>query len=141
MTRIIKMSAWIFRFLDVVLKLWDLSETVFEITQKDLYHESSTSGIDDNNVNENADKFTLDKSPFFVVGTIVLLVQLTMLATGLQGLQPPGGEPGLVLGEVFYSVLMVLWFWPFVEGLLRKGKYGILLSNICKSAALTHDKN
>ncbi|KAK2649311.1 hypothetical protein Ddye_016800 [Dipteronia dyeriana] len=67
------------------------------------------------------------------------LPKLTALATGLLGLQPPaGGRQGSELGEVFCSVLVVLlWFRPFVEGLFRKGKYGIPLSTICKSAVLT----
>ncbi|KAK1568232.1 hypothetical protein Q3G72_021977 [Acer saccharum] len=71
-------------------------------------------------------------------GTTVLLVQLVALATGLLGLQsPPGGGQGSGLGEVFCSVLMVVWFCPFLVGLFRKGKYGIPLSTICKSAALS----
>ena len=68
MARIIAMSAWIFGFLDVVLKLLGSSEMVFEITEKGLDHESSNSSSDDNSVDENASKFTFDESPFFVVG-------------------------------------------------------------------------
>ncbi|KAK3184397.1 hypothetical protein Dsin_031683 [Dipteronia sinensis] len=137
MARIVAMSAWISGFLNAVLKLLGLSDTTFEITEKDLDHDQSTSS-DDNNIDENAGKFTFDESPVFVAGTTVLLVQLAALATGLLGLQqPPAGGQGSGLGEVFCSVFVVLCFWPFVEGLFRKGKYGIPLSIICKSAALT----
>ncbi|KAK3184395.1 hypothetical protein Dsin_031681 [Dipteronia sinensis] len=130
MARIITMTSWTFGFLHAVLKLLGLSEVAFEITQKD--------GYDDDNADENASKVTFDESPFFVAGTTVLLVQLVALATGLLGLQsPPGGGQGSGIGEVFCSVLVVLWFCPFLVGLFRKGKYGIPLSTICKSAALS----
>ncbi|KAK2649250.1 hypothetical protein Ddye_016739 [Dipteronia dyeriana] len=137
MERIITMSARIFGFINAILKLLGLSETTFEITRKDLVHDQSTSS-DDNNIDENAGKFAFDESPIFVVGTTILLVQLVALATGLLGLQqPPVGGQGSGLGEVFCSVFVVLCFWPFVEGLFKKGKYGIPLSTIYKSVALT----
>ncbi|KAK3198761.1 hypothetical protein Dsin_022176 [Dipteronia sinensis] len=134
MARIVTMSAWLFGFLNAVLKLLGISEPTFEITPKEKF----TSSDDGNNIDENKGKFTFDESPYFVVGTTILLVQLTALASGLLGLQqPPAGGQGSGLGEFFTSVIVVLCFWPFVEGLFRKGKYGIPLSTICKSAALT----
>ncbi|KAL5797911.1 hypothetical protein ACOSQ2_002731 [Xanthoceras sorbifolium] len=133
MTRVITMSAWIFGVSNVVLKHLGLLETVFEITKKVVDDQKSTSGGEEE---ENDGKFTFDESPAFVVGTTVLFVQLIALSTGMLGLQPPGDEQGSGLGEVFCSVLVVLWFLPFVEGLFRKGKYGIPLSTICKSTAL-----
>ncbi|KAK3184396.1 hypothetical protein Dsin_031682 [Dipteronia sinensis] len=137
MGRVITMTSWACGVLNVVLKHFGLSETVFEITQK-VDHQYSTASGGDDNIDENAGKFIFDESPVFVAGTTILLVQLTALATGLLGLQPPaGGGQGSGLGEVFCSVLVVLCFRPFVEGLFRKGKYGIPLSTICKSAALT----
>ncbi|KAL5797913.1 hypothetical protein ACOSQ2_002733 [Xanthoceras sorbifolium] len=135
MTRIITVTLWIFGVLNAVLKLLGLSETSFEITKKDLDDHQSSTSIDDYKVDENAGKLIFDESAFFVLGTTVLLVQLAALATGLLGLQSPCGE-GSGLGEVLCSVLVVLWFRPFMEGLFRKGKYGIPLSTICKSATL-----
>ncbi|KAL5794123.1 hypothetical protein ACOSP7_002717 [Xanthoceras sorbifolium] len=135
MTRIITMTSWIFGVLNAVLKLVGLLEIDFEITKKDLVDHQSSTSSDDDNIDENASKFIFDESAFFVLGTTILLVQLAALATGLLGLQSPGGQ-GSGLGEIFYSVLVVLWFRPFVEGLFRKGKYGIPLSTICKSATL-----
>ncbi|KAL5797923.1 hypothetical protein ACOSQ2_002743 [Xanthoceras sorbifolium] len=135
MTRIITVTSWIFGVLNTVLKLLGLSETSFEITKKDLDDHQSSTSIDDYKVDENAGKFIFDESAFFVLGTTVLLVQLAALATSLLGLQSPGGQ-GSGLGEVLCSVLVVLWFRPFMEGLFRKGKYGIPWSTIYKSAAL-----
>ncbi|KAH7576717.1 hypothetical protein JRO89_XS01G0135400 [Xanthoceras sorbifolium] len=135
MTRIITMTSWIFGVLNTVLKLLGLSETSFEITKKDLDDHQSSTSIDDYKVDENAGKFIFDESAFFVLGTTVLLVQLAALATSLLGLQSPGGQ-GSGLAEVLCSVLVVLWFRPFMEGLFRKGKYGIPWSTIYKSAAL-----
>lgn len=130
MARIITMNSWTFGFLHAVIKLLGLSEVTFEITQKD--------SNDDDNANKDAGKVTFDESPFFVAGTTVLLVQLVALATSLLGLQsPPGGGQGSGQGEVFCSVLVVVWFCPFLVGLFRKGKYGIPLSTISKSVALS----
>ncbi|KAL5794124.1 hypothetical protein ACOSP7_002718 [Xanthoceras sorbifolium] len=114
MTRIITVTSWIFGVLNAVLKFLGFSETIFEIIKKDLDdHQCSTSSNDDN-IYVNADKFIFDKSAFFVLGTTILLMY-----------------------EVVCSLLVVLWFRPFVEGLFRKGKYGIPLSTISKSTVLT----
>ncbi|XP_044466006.1 cellulose synthase-like protein B4 isoform X2 [Mangifera indica] len=120
MARIVAMTAWLFGVINVILKLLVLSEMVFEITEKGL----STSGDDEG-------KFVFNESPVFVSATTVVLVHLTALATCLLGLQPLPG-----LAEFFCSVLVLVAFWPFVEGLFRKGKYGIPLNTIYKSSAL-----
>lgn len=120
MARIVAMTAWLFGVINVILKLLGLSEMVFEITEKGL----STSGDDEG-------KFVFNESPVFVSATTVVLVHLTALATCFLGLQPLPG-----LAEFFCSVLVLVAFWPFVEGLFRKGKYGIPLNTIFKSAAL-----
>ncbi|KAL9457494.1 hypothetical protein AB3S75_006525 [Citrus x aurantiifolia] len=126
MLRIVATSACLFGFGSTVLKLLGLTETVFEITKK--VHQSSDGGKD-------GKELLFDESPFFVPGTTILLVHLAALATGLLGMQPQGGQgPGL--GEYFCSVYVVLCFSPFLLGLFRKGKNGIPLSTICKSAAL-----
>ncbi|XP_044466008.1 cellulose synthase-like protein B4 [Mangifera indica] len=120
MARIVAMTAWLFGVVNVILKLLGLSEMVFEITEKGL----STSGDDEG-------KFVFNESPVFVSVTTVVLVHLTALATCFLGLQPLPG-----LAEFFYSVLVLVAFWPFVEGLFRKGKYGVPLNTIYKSSAL-----
>ncbi|XP_044466004.1 cellulose synthase-like protein B4 [Mangifera indica] len=125
MARVVTITAWLFGVINVILKHVGLSETVFEITQKG----QSTSSDDEG-------KFVFDESPVFVSATTVVLVHLTALATGLLGSRPVSVEKGSGLGELLCSGLVVLAFWPFVEGLFRKGKYGIPLPTLFKSAAL-----
>jgi hypothetical protein len=130
MARITTMTAWFFGFLSVLLKLLRISENVFEVTKKD---QSSDASNDD-----DAGRFTFDDSPIFVPGTTILLLHLTALVVSLLKLQPPAHHDrhGSGLGEVLCSVWLVLCFWPFLKGLFGKGKHGIPISTICKSAAL-----
>ncbi|XP_059449352.1 cellulose synthase-like protein H1 [Corylus avellana] len=129
MARITIMNAWFFGFLSVMLKLLGISETVFEVTKKD---QSSDSTNDD-----DAGRFTFDESLIFVPGTTTLLLHLTALSMILFKLQPPADDGhGSGLGEVLCSVWLVLCYWPFLKGLFGKGKHGIPISIICKSAAL-----
>ncbi|XP_075670927.1 cellulose synthase-like protein H1 isoform X1 [Castanea sativa] len=131
MARITTMNAWLFGFLSVILKLLRISETVFEVTKKD--KSTSSNGARD----VDAGRFTFDESPIFVPGTTILMVHLTALIVSLLNLQPPAHNGlGSGLGEVLCSVWLVLCFWPFLKGLFGKGKHGIPLSTICKSAAL-----
>ncbi|XP_075672234.1 cellulose synthase-like protein H1 isoform X2 [Castanea sativa] len=131
MARITTMTAWFFGFLIVILKLLRISETVFEITKKD--KSTSSNGAHD----VDAGRFTFDESPIFVPGTTILMVHLTALVVSLLNLQPPAHDGlGSGLGEVLCSVWLVLCFWPFLKGLFGKGKHGIPLFTICKSAAL-----
>ncbi|KAJ0052403.1 hypothetical protein Pint_01998 [Pistacia integerrima] len=129
MARVVTVTAWLFGVKNVILKLIGLSEMVFEITKKG--QSTSSDGGD-----EDEDKFVFDESPVFVSVTTVVLVHLTALATGLLGSRPLSVKQGSGLGEFFCSVFVLVVFWPFVEGLFRKGKYGIPLSTIFKSAAL-----
>jgi hypothetical protein len=129
MARITTMTAWFFGFLSVVLKLLGISETVFEVTEKD----QSSDSTNDN----DAGRFTFDKSPVFVPGTTIFLVHLTALIVSLLKLQPIAHDGhGSGPGEVLCSVWLLLCFWPFLKGLFGKGKHGIPISTICKSAAL-----
>ena len=129
MSRINTMNAWLFGFLSVILKLLGISETVFEVTQKD------QSSDDANDV--EAGRFTFDGSPIFLPGTTILLLHLTALVVTLLKWQPPPRDGhGSGLGEIFCSVYLVIWFWPFLKGLVGKGRHGIPLSTIWRSAAL-----
>ncbi|KAH1222434.1 Cellulose synthase-like protein H1 [Glycine max] len=121
-------TAWFVGFLSAVLKLSGISDTVFEITEK----EQSTSGADGNNA--DAGRFTFDESPVFVVGTTILLVHLTAMLIKFWGLQPNHSGNGSGLGEFICSTYLVVCYWPYFKGLFARGKYGIPLSTICKSA-------
>lgn len=130
MARISATGAWFLGLLNVILKFLGLSETIFEITQK--FHQPRTPADD---CGEDDDKMIFDESPVFIPGTTILLVHVTALAMALLGLEAQGGQ-GTGLGEFFCSTYVVLCFLPFLQGLFRRGKYGIPLPTICKSSAL-----
>ncbi|KAF7141442.1 hypothetical protein RHSIM_Rhsim06G0164900 [Rhododendron simsii] len=132
MWRITAMTAWLFGVFSVILKLLGLSETVFEVTQKE---QSSTNNSDDDNA--NVGRFTFDESPIFIPATTVLLVNLTALVIAILGFQPVahGGDRSGI-GEVIFSSCVVLCLWAFLKGLFGKGKYGIPLATVYKSGAL-----
>ncbi|XP_059628421.1 cellulose synthase-like protein H1 isoform X2 [Cornus florida] len=135
MLRVNAMSAWLFGMSSVILKLLGLSETVFEVTQKE--QTSSDDDDDDDNVNANAGRYTFDESPIFIPGTTILLVHLMALATGILGFRRVHNDGnGCGIGEFIGSLCVVLCFWPFLKGLFGKGKYGIPLSTVYKSGAL-----
>ncbi|KAJ1400051.1 Nucleotide-diphospho-sugar transferase [Sesbania bispinosa] len=128
-------TAWLIGFLCGILKLLGISDAVFEITQKEC--PNSDSDGDD----ADTGRFTFDESPAFLVGTTILLVQLTALIVRLLGLTPTGltqSGNGSGPGELICSMYLVVCYWPYLKGLFAKGKYGIPLSTICKSAALTY---
>ena len=112
----------------MIMKLLGLSETVFEVTQKD---QPSTPGEDNNN---DAGQFTFNESPIFVPATTLLFVHLAAMVKALSDLNH--GSHELRIGEVICNVWMLLCFLPFLKGLIRKKKYGIPSSTICTSAAL-----
>lgn len=129
MSRIVSATAFLFSALSVLLKLIGLSETVFEVTQKDETSPTGDTTID-------AGRFTFDESPIFIPGTTVLLVHLAALAMNLLGFWPLADEARFGIGELVCSMWVVFCFLPFLKGLFGKGKYGIPTSTICKSAAL-----
>ncbi|KAK2988613.1 hypothetical protein RJ640_026110, partial [Escallonia rubra] len=127
--RVTTVTAWFFGLLGVILKLLGLSETVFEITQKD------QTASDDSNA--NAGRYTFDESPIFVSATTILLVNLTALVIGALGFRRVAyGNSGSGVGEIICSVLVVVHFWAFLKGLFGKGKYGIPSSTIFKAGSL-----
>ncbi|XP_052177396.1 cellulose synthase-like protein H1 [Diospyros lotus] len=129
MSRITAMNAWFFGALSVGLKLLGVSDTVFEVTQKE-------PGIDDDK-DADAGRFTFNDSPIFIPGTTVLMVNLVALGAAVLGFRPARGGDGFGTGEIVCNVCVVLLLWAFLKGLFGRGKYGIPLPTIYKSAALT----
>ncbi|KAJ9560943.1 hypothetical protein OSB04_006103 [Centaurea solstitialis] len=136
MGRVNTMTAWLFGYWNVVLKVLGLSQMVFEVTPKDQSSWSNGDDIDD----ANAARFTYDGSPMIVPGVITLLVNLTALVSGLSGLVNVGSRENWMavfgLGEVFCSVYVTLCFWEYLKGLFGNGKYGIPFGTIWKSGGL-----
>ncbi|KAJ9560960.1 hypothetical protein OSB04_006120 [Centaurea solstitialis] len=135
MGRVNTMTAWLFGYWNVVLKVLGLSQMVFDVTPKD---QSSLDGDDIDDA--NAGRFTYDSSPMIVPGVVILLVNLTALVSGLSGLVNIGSSENWMavygLGEVFCSVFVTLCFWEYLKGLFGNGKYGIPSSTIWKSGGL-----
>ncbi|KAL6287333.1 hypothetical protein ACE6H2_011723 [Prunus campanulata] len=127
------LTASLFGVVAVVFKLLGISEVAFEVTQKD----QNSSSSDDQEDDANAGRFTFDESPIFVPATTLLFVHFTALTMGLFGMQPPArGADGAGLAEMICCVWVVLCFWSFLKGLFGKGKYGIPMPTIFKSAVL-----
>ncbi|KAK7324810.1 hypothetical protein VNO77_28665 [Canavalia gladiata] len=123
-------TAWFIGFLSGVLKLMGISDNVFEVTQKE-YPNSDADGED-----ENAGRFTFDESPVFVIGTTILLVQITSLTIWFLGLQVVQNENVSGPGELICITYLLVCYLPYLKGLFARGKYGIPFSTICKSAML-----
>ncbi|KAG4967565.1 hypothetical protein JHK85_033999 [Glycine max] len=87
MSRITSMNAGFCAFLSVLLKLLRISETVFDVTKKDLPPTGNV--LDD----KDAGRYTFDESVVFLPGTTILLLQLTAMVIKLLGLQPPVPTP------------------------------------------------
>ncbi|XBI56033.1 hypothetical protein VPH35_037713 [Triticum aestivum] len=125
MQRITSASAWLLAFLTVILKTLGLSETVFEVTRK----ESSTSS-DGGAGTDEADPglFTFDSAPVFIPVTVLSMLNIVALAVAawravVGAAAGVHGGPGI--GEFVCCGWIVLCFWPFVRGLVSRGKYGI----------------
>ncbi|KAK9056770.1 hypothetical protein SSX86_024133 [Deinandra increscens subsp. villosa] len=133
--RVNTMTAWLFGFLSVMLKLMGLSNTVFEVTQKE--NRSNDDGNDKDN--DNVGMFTYDKSLIIVPGVVILLLNMVALIKGMLKMyysETWMGVLGLELGEMFCSVWVLLCFWEILKGLFGNGKHGIPSSTILKSGAL-----
>lgn len=126
-------SSYAFGILSLVLKLFGISESVFEVTPK------GESNVDVNQDDCNVGKFAFNESPLFIIGTAVVLLHLMALASKLVGMQPLSyndGRRGSGIGEILGCVWVLFTLLPFLRGLFAKGKYGIPFPTICKSAAL-----
>nr|GMC70592.1 cellulose synthase-like protein H1 [Ipomoea batatas] len=133
MWKVYASGSWLLGFLSGVVKVFGLSETVFEVTKKDHSSDENRDKDDDS----NAGRFTFDESPLFVPGTTILLVNLAALFIGfLDFFKHEKSRSSWSLGEVICSVWVILMYWAFLKGLFGKGKYGIPLSTIAKSVGL-----
>ncbi|URD79430.1 cellulose synthase-like protein [Musa troglodytarum] len=130
MQRIYAQTSWLLGFFSALLKILGFSETVFEVSRKDQQKPTDVTGADD------PGRFTFDSSPVFVSGTAVMLINLAALVVGSTRVlwQAEAGELGPGIGEFVCSAWVLLSFWPFVKGLVRRGSYGIPWSVICKAA-------
>lgn len=133
MSRITPMNAGFCGFITVLLKLLGISNTVFDITKKELPPSR------DDRHDKNAGRYTFNESLVFLPGTTILLLQLTAIFIKLFGFQPQGLSRNYECGlaEMLISVYLIICYWPFLRGLFETGKFGIPLSTICKGATLT----
>jgi len=133
MSIITSMNAGFCGFITALLKLLGISNTVFDITKKDL--PPST----DDRHDKNAGRHTFNESLVFLPGTTILLLQLTAIFIKLFGFQPQSlsGNNECGQAEMFISVYLIICYWPFFRGLFETGKFGIPFSTICKGATLT----
>nr|GMC70591.1 cellulose synthase-like protein H1 [Ipomoea batatas] len=133
MWKVYASGSWLLGFLSGVVKVFGLSETVFEVTKKD---HSSDETLDKDG-ESNVGRFTFDESPLFVPGTTILLVNMAALFIGfLDYFKQNNKSRSWSLGEGICSVWVILMYWAFLKGLFGKGKYGIPLSTIVKSVGL-----
>ncbi|WOL15519.1 cellulose synthase-like protein H1 [Canna indica] len=132
MLKIYSLNAWLLGFFSALLKILGISDTIFEVTRKD-----QRNNDDSNDTTNTADdgRFTFDSSLVFVPGTAVVLVNVSALVLGgRQIIVGAMEEKGAGVGELACSVLVLVYLWPFVKGLVGKGSYGIPWAVICKAA-------
>lgn len=125
MQRIVSLSSWLLAFLSVVLKTIGLSKTVFEVPRKD----KSTSDGDPSTHETDLGWFTFDSSPVFIPMTAVAILNIVTIAIGVWRhaifWMTTGNHDCQNIGEFLCCGLMILYFWPFIKGLVGRGRYGI----------------
>ncbi|CAK9316210.1 unnamed protein product [Citrullus colocynthis] len=92
-----------------VLKLFGMSESVFEVTPK------GESNVDVNEDDCNVEKFAFNESPLFIIGTAVVLLHLMALASKLVWMQPlssDDGRRGSGIGEILGCVWVLFTLLP-----------------------------
>ncbi|XP_031501463.1 cellulose synthase-like protein H1 [Nymphaea colorata] len=122
MARILSSTAWLFGLLAVLLKVFGISDTAFELTRKD----------DLEGAPAEAGKFIFDSSAIYVPATTLLFVNMTALALGLAKTVMEM-EAAAYVGELVCCAWVVMSFLPFVKGLFRREQYGIPWPTVCKS--------
>nr|GMD64165.1 cellulose synthase-like protein H1 [Ipomoea batatas] len=132
MWRVYASGSWLLGFLSGVVKVFGLSETVFEVTKKDHSSDETLDKDDDSNVG----RFTFDESPMLIPGTTILLVNMAALFIGFLDFKQNNKSRSWSSGEGICSVWVILMYWAFLKGLFGKGKYGIPLSTVVKSVGL-----
>ncbi|KAK2379988.1 cellulose synthase protein H1 [Trifolium repens] len=134
MSIITPMNAGLCGFITILLKFLGISDTVFDITKKDLPPSNNDAH------DKNAGRHTFDESLVFLPGTTILLLHLTAIFIKIFGFQPQGVQSGNYecgMAEMLCSVYVIICYWPFLKGLFETGKYGIPLTTICKGGILT----
>jgi energy-converting hydrogenase Eha subunit A len=134
MSLITPMNAGLCGFITILLKFLGISDTVFDITKKDLPPSNNDAH------DKNAGRHTFDESLVFLPGTTILLLHLTAIFIKIFGFQPQGvvsGNYECGMAEMLCSVYVIICYWPFLKGLFETGKYGIPLTTICKGGILT----
>ncbi|KAH9307453.1 hypothetical protein KI387_035364, partial [Taxus chinensis] len=124
---IVCISSWLFALFDVVKKLVGLSETVFVVTPK---------GSDEEGQGDEGE-FTFDSTPLIIVPTTVLFISMAGVIWNTVSLVGGGDDiRERLYAEYLCSIFVIINLWPFVKGLVRKGKKGIPWSVIMKSGVL-----
>ncbi|WJX43907.1 hypothetical protein P8452_30951 [Trifolium repens] len=134
MSLITPMNAGLCGFITILLKFLGISDTVFDITKKDLPPSNNDAH------DKNAGRHTFDESLVFLPGTTILLLHLTAIFIKIFGFQPQGvvsGNYECGMAEMLCSVYVIICYWPFLKGLFETGKYRIPLTTICKGGILT----
>eukprot|EP01018_Ginkgo_biloba_P019787 Gb_03770 [translate_table: standard] len=122
---IVSVSSWLYALFDVLLKLIGLCETVFVVTPKGSDKDEDEDGEEG--------EFTFDSSSLYIPPTTLLLVNVAAIIRVSMG----GYEMWKrLLAEYICSVFVVLNLWPFLKGLVRKGKRGIPWTVVIKSSLL-----
>eukprot|EP01018_Ginkgo_biloba_P019785 Gb_03769 [translate_table: standard] len=122
---IVSVSSWLYALFDVLLKLIGLCETVFVVTPKGSDEDEDEDGEEG--------EFTFESSSLYIPPTTLLLVNVAAIIHVSIG----GYEMWKrLLAEYICSVFVVLNLWPFLKGLVRKGKRGIPWTIVIKSSLL-----
>ncbi|XP_057828845.2 cellulose synthase-like protein H1 isoform X2 [Cryptomeria japonica] len=123
---IVRLSSRLFALFDVVMKLIGLSETVFVVTPKGGENEEGDEG-----------EFIFNSSPLFIPPTTVLLINLAALIhSSLQIVDGQCEVKDKQFAEYFCSAWVVINLWPFLKGLVKKGKHGLPWSVVIKASVL-----
>ncbi|GLJ23961.1 hypothetical protein SUGI_0455530 [Cryptomeria japonica] len=126
MALISRLSSHLFALFDIVMMLVGLSEIGFVVTPK---------GGENDEVNEG--EFTFNSSPLFIPPTTIVLINLAALIKSTFQIVVGRCEvKDKLFAEYFCSAWVVINLWPFLKGLVRKGKCGLPWSVVIKASCL-----